>query len=1135
MDVEARTVNSRNFEFLRLHTPELADLGGFAEHYAHSDPASALVKLRLFGENLIADFLQHHKVPRLPQATFLELLQIVEEQSLAPSVVLNKLHALRAQGNRAAHGSSEGVSAQVALWILREAFDLGKWFSLTVHTDETVCTLTFEAPQPEASHAALQRDKKSALQKLAAHEAQMQQLLHELEAVRQQAVTAEKTVEEQQAILAQANQAANALQFDEETTRKLLIDELLVQAGWQVGPDNQSTSEVGKEVEVLHQPTDTGRGYVDYVLWDDDGKPLALIEAKKTAHDAEKGRVQAKLYADGLEQQYGQRPVIFYTNGYDVYLWDDAKGEVPRRLYGFYSKDSLQYCLWKTRERQRLSALGPKPEIIDRGYQIEAVKQVCERFDLHRRKALIVQATGLGKTRVAIALAELLIRAHWVKRILFLCDRRELRKQANNAFAEYINEEPRVYVTAQSAQDRQKSIYLGTYPATMKYFQNFDVGFFDLLIADESHRSIYNRYRDLFRYFDALQVGLTATPRHIVTHDTYRMFDCEHGDPTAHFSYNDAIEHVPPYLARFEVISHTTKFLREGIRYADMTPEQQQQLEEQVEEPALVDYAREAVDKAVFNKDTDRKILRNLMENGLREATGQHVGKTIIFARDHHHAVQLQRLFEDMYPQYMKPKKAFCAVIDNYVDRAEQLIDDFKGEGSNDNLTIAISVDMLDTGIDVPTVVNLVFAKPVKSFVKFWQMIGRGTRLCRNLFGPGKHKECFRIFDHWGNFAYFGMQPPEVVPSVSKSLMQLVFEVRLHIAQEALARQNLLAFTMAVELLEKDVRALPEDTIGVREQWRQVKTVQQEGVIKKFDAATVGLLRMEIAPLMQWRDLDGYEEAYRLDLLIARLQESLLKGSGDFDDLKGDVQERVGELPVNLKQVADKIDWVNQVKDVTFWAGVTVEALEEVRRELRGIMHCRNKPKVVQAPPLEIDVTDIDEQSKHEVVKLEGLDLAAYRHRVEHILRELFDESPVLQRIKAGQPVDENEIRPLIEAVLLRDPSLNVKELLTYFPNKAHRLDLAIRQIIGLDAEAVDRHFTRFVHKYPGLSSHQMRFLALIQKHIVNYGRLEIDKLYEEPFTQLHIEGVDGVFTSDEQINDLLDLIDTINDIAPAG
>lgn len=1128
-------MKSRNFNFLRTHNRELADLGGFAERYAHSDPASALVKLRMFGENLVADFFQHYKIHRLPQANFLELLRVLEDQSLVPSVVLNKLHALRSQGNRAAHGSVGAVSTNTVKWILKEAFDLGKWFSLTVYSDESVRTLAFQEPEPTDTKGALKREKKAVLQKLAAQESQMQKVLQELEAVRQRAATAEKSAEEQKTILAQANQAADALKFDEETTRRLLIDQLLVDAGWNVAPDEESTNEVGKEIEVPDQPTNSGIGYADYILWDESEKPLAIIEAKKTAHDADKGRTQAKLYADGLEKKYGKRPVIFYTNGYDIYIWDDAKGDVPRRLYGFYSKDSLQYCMWKTRERQTLADLGPKSKIVDRRYQIEAVKRVCERFDQNRRKALIAQATGTGKTRVAIALSELLIRARWVKRILFLCDRRELRKQANNTFAEFIEAEPRIYVTAGTAQERKKSIYLATYPAMSKCFQNFDVGFFDLIIADESHRSIYNRYRDLFLYFDAFQVGLTATPRNIVTHDTYRMFDCENGDPTAHFSYNDAIEHVPPYLSHFQVTSHTTKFLREGIKYAEMTAEQKQQLEEQVEKAELVDYAKEAVDKSVFNKDTDRKILRNLMEHGLREGTGQHIGKTIIFARNHNHAVQIQHLFEEMYPQYMKPKKEFCAVIDNYVDRAEQLIDDFKGDGNNDNLTIAISVDMLDTGIDVPEIINLVFAKPVKSYVKFWQMIGRGTRLCRHLFGPGKHKERFQIFDHWGNFEYFGMNPPEASPSVQKSLMQTVFEARMNIAEEALSKQNLPVFEMAVELLVKDVRALPEDSIGIREKWRQVKTAQQDGVIKEFDAGTVGMLRMEIAPLMQWRSLDGREDAYRFDLLVARLQESLLKGSGEFDDLKGDMQGQVGQLPINLGQVAAKIDWVNKVKGVAFWVAPTAEILDEVRRELRGIMHCRNKPKVTKTLPLEIDVTDIDEQRQQEIVRLEGLDLAAYRHRVEHILRELFDESPVLQKIKAGQAVDESEITPLIEKVMLRDPNLNVEELLMHFPNKANRLDLAIRQIIGLDAEAVDRHFTRFVQRYPSLSSHQIRFLALIQKHIVNYGKLEIEKLYEEPFTQVHIEGVDGVFTNQEQIGDLLDLITEVNELAMAG
>lgn len=1128
-------MESRNFEFLRSIHPELADLGGFAERYAYSDPASALMKLRQFGENLAAAFFQHFQIPREPRAKFLDYLISDTFQHSVPSVVLNKLHALRTQGNRAAHATGP-VTTQIALWILREAFDLARWFALTIHAQKDVEQLQFqEPPQAEAdSKGQLKREKKDALQRIAAQEAQMQQLLDELETARLHAAAAEKTLEQQRQILAQANQAVNVLQFDEEKTRKLLIDQLLVQAGWDVAPGIGCTGEVGKEVEVPDQPTDSGIGFADYVLFDGSGKPLAVIEAKKTAHDPEKGRAKARLYADGLEKKFGQRPIIFYTNGFDIYIWDDAKGDVPRKLYGFYGKDSLQYCLWKTKQRQsKLADLSPRTEIVNRLYQIEAIKRVCERFDAKRRKALLVQATGTGKTRVAVALSDLLVNARWAKRILFLCDRRELRKQAHNVYKQFLEAEPRTYVTAKTNEERDKTVYLATYPAMMKCFQNFDVGFFDLVIADESHRSIYNRYRDLFVYFDAMQVGLTATPVQKIARNTFLMFDCEDGDPTAHYSYKDAINDTPPYLVPFRVTKHTTKFLRQGIRYAEMSLEQQQQLEEQVEDAESIDFSKEAVSQAVFNKDTDRKILRNLMENGIRVSDGLHVGKTIVFARNHEHALQLQRLFEEMYPQYMRPKQEFCAVIDNYVDRAEQLIDDFKDAVKN--LHIAISVDMLDTGIDVPEVVNLVFAKPVKSYVKFWQMIGRGTRLRPNLFGAGQHKEYFQIFDHWGNFEWFGENPPEYEPSPQKSLMQKVFETRVALGEAAVQKQHLSALNLAVELLEKDVRALDDRTIAVREKWRQVKTVQQDGAIRRFDTAIIGVLRLEIAPLMQWRGTEGHEDAHRFDWLVGKMQKALLDVSAVFEDLKADLVEWVAQLPVNLTQVAAKIDLINRVKSVGFWSDVSVEALEEVRRELRGIMHCCNKPTVVKPRALELDVTDTEELRAEHLVKLEGLDLAAYRQRVESVLRSLFDNTPALQKIRMGRSVTETELRDLITQVMLNEPDLKVDDLLVHFPNRANRLDLAIRQVIGLDGEAVNSHFTRFVQKYPHLSSHQIRFLELIKRHIAQYGVLQLEKLYETPFTQIHSDGVDGVFTEEDQIDDLLALINEINQLAPTG
>lgn len=1125
-------MQSINFEFLKTENKELALLGAFAESYVHSDPASSLVKLRAFGEDLVADLIVKQQIPRYYQATFVEMLNILSEHNIVPPVVLDKLHFLRKAGNQAAHGQSGKVNRATAMIALEMAFDLGKWFCMVVYSHHGVKDLSFVEPELPVGGGDLLRLQSETLQKMALQEVQLQQLLEQLKEDRciKTAVSELDNVSVA-SIRTQGNEAADVLQFSEAQTRKLLIDQLLVQAGWDVGEGGNNADSVKQEFEIGHQPTQSGKGRIDYVLWDkENDKPVAIIEAKKTALDPAKGRKQAEDYATALEKEYGQYPLVFCTNGYDIMLHDLEKGHIGRRTYGFYNLLSVRYCLWQTQNRDMLTEQNPNPKIIDRNYQILAVKSVCEEFQRGKRKALLVQATGTGKTRVAIALADLMIRCKWVKRVLFLCDRRELRKQAYNAFGEFIEAEPRIYVTAKTANDRSKRIYFATYPAMMKCFQRFDVGFFDLVIADESHRSIYNRYRDLFLYFDAYQVGLTATPRDVITHNTYSLFECEDQDPTAYFSYDDAINHVPPYLSRYRNFNHTTQFLRSGIKYKEMTDAQRAQLEDQVEDAELVDYSKEAIDKSVFNKDTDRRIIRNLMENGIRDVTGQRVGKTIVFARNHKHALLLMNLFEEMYPQYMRPKEHFCAVIDHYIDRAEQLIDDFKGDGNNDNLTIAISVDMLDTGIDVPAVVNLVFAKPVKSYVKFWQMIGRGTRLCENLFGPGKDKKEFLIFDHWGNFDYFGENTNDCEPSVKKAITQLLFEARLDVAETALKNQDLDAFEIMTKLILGDINALPEDTISVREKWRQVKTAQQEELVKKFDAATVGLLRMEIAGLMQWRDIGGYEDAYQLDLLVSRLQKHLLVGSSEFADLKDSLVSQVRELPINIVQVKAKITWIEKAKSEAFWKAPSVAGLEDLREALRGVMKYRNKTGVALPPPLVIDVEDSMEVRDALAQYTTGNDLVAYRKRVEGVLAEIFAQSPALRKIKRGAAVTSEEIADLAQLVADQDPQININDLLSRFPNKASRLDLALRQIIGLDAEAVNTHFAAFVQETPGLNSHQIRFLEMIKKHITIYGKLELEQLYDAPFTTIHVNGISGIFPKEEQADALMDLIERINE-----
>lgn len=1117
-------MKSQNFEILRNKWPDLAELGAFAEAYAQADPSSALVKLRSFAENLTKNIYRELQLPKPDQANLVDLLVNHSFAAIVPRVVLDKLHALRIHGNKAAHG--EPATARTALWLLQEAFDLGRWLSVEYASIPVSQLPTFEVPAGHAddeSKGKLKREKREALEKLAAQEARMEALLAELEESRATVKSAQKKAEEVQALAVSGQHAANLLQFDEATTRARIIDSLLVSAGWQVGPGLASTAEVGKEVEVKHQPTSSGSGYADYVLWNDDGSPLAVVEAKKTAVDPELGRQQARLYADGLEKMHGQRPIIFYTNGYDVWMWDDANGSPPRKLFGYYSKSSLQYLIVQRSTRKPLNAIQPSEAIVNRLYQIEAIKRVSERFSAGHRKALIVQATGTGKTRVAIALVDLLIRAGWVKRVLFLCDRRELRKQAKNAFGDFLSE-PVKTVSSRVNSSASERIFLATYPAMQKIFQSFDVGFFDLIIADESHRSIYNVYGELFSYFDCLQIGLTATPIDFVARNTFRLFSCEGQLPTSNYGLEQAVQ--DGFLTPFEVFEHTTQFLRQGIKLSVLTKEQIQELEDQGEDPSLYDFSSEQIDKAIYNKDTNRAILRNLMENGLRDSSGQLPGKSIIFARNHQHAVLLRQMFDEMYPQY---GGRFCQVIDNYDPRAEQLIDDFKGgaESTNPDLTIAISVDMLDTGIDIPEILNLVFAKPVRSPVKFWQMIGRGTRLRPNLFGPGQDKKVFRIFDHWGNFERFEMGYRPAEPVQSKPLLQIVFEERLALSEAALRASEVPAFENTIELIAADIEALPEETIAVREKWREKRAAAVPATLKGFSPATVATLRQVIAPLMQWRNIRGMTDAYALDLLVTRMQIAVLQKSAVLADLKIEFMDRLSRLQMHLNPVKEKAEIIKHVKSDAFWSGITVAELETARIQLREIMHLNDRRNGISLPPKVIDVTEdaAAVQSNRRATTLKAVDMKAYEQIVEAELARHFETNPTLKKIRAAEPVAEVDLQALVSLVLTQSAEANRTILAEFFAETSKPLSHLILSIVKLDPVVVAERFAEFARVHPGLTAKQTRFLGMLQNHIARYGSITLDRLYEQPFTVVDADGLDGVFSEESDVEDLLNLL----------
>ncbi|MCW7555672.1 DEAD/DEAH box helicase family protein [Endozoicomonas gorgoniicola] len=1127
-------MKSVNFEMLRTRWPELSDLGALAEKYVHTDPESCLVKLRNFLELTVRWLYRQERLQQGYRASIHDLITDDTFQSIIPRQITMKMDAIRIHGNRAAHG--DNIKATDAQWLLKEAHIMGAWTYLKYANGHADDFSKFQLPEaPELSAVSSPAELKKKQEQLASareelEEAQKREIsiLRDLQIAQEKADELEARFEESRK---RGEQVASILDMNEAETRRRLIDSRLTSAGWHVGDDLEDTLQVTQEHPVKEQPTKTGDGFADYVLWDDKGQPVAVIEAKRTKVDAEKGRKQAQLYANWLEKEYGQRPVIFYTNGNDIFIWDDhpARNYPPRKLFGFYSPDSLRYLIQKRQTARPLESIPADADIAGRIYQLESIARVSERFSDRHRKALIVQATGTGKTRVAIALAKKLLDARWVKRVLFLCDRKELRKQARNAFNEFINDP--IYVVGRTDKKYQDTsrIFIATYPGMMNIMdRDFDVGYFDLIIADESHRSIYNVYGDLFKYFDALQVGLTATPVDMIGHTTYGLFKCEGRIPTFEYSLETAVAdgHLTPY----EIITHTTQFLREGINQNNLSDDQIAELEEQGIDPNTLEFDAKAIDKAIYNRDTNRAIMRNLMENGLRDKDQQLPGKSIVFARNHRHAVLLASVFDEMYPQFAGQ---FCQVIDNYDPRAEQLIDDFKGgeNSTNHQLTIAISVDMLDTGIDVPEVVNLVFAKPVKSKVKFWQMIGRGTRLCKNLYGPGNDKTKFRIFDHWGNFEYFEQEPPEGQVNQVKSLAQKRLEAWVELGRVAQKKFEQSALTVIAGQLREQVAALDERSIAVQEKWQTRDRLSSQKVMEQFAPQTQQQLLDEIGPLMQWLDVRGQGSALRFDMDIIAAQTALYTNKDKLRQCQLNVVQKLDRLPPHLAQVQQQGEVINNVRDPDWWQSASFTGLEHVRTRLRSIMHLMEGDITPPPePPVQIDVRE--DEALYEVdrreSKIKSVDFKLYRQQVQGVLEPLFTTHPVLMKIRNGEPVEEKELDELAKLVLVQNPNVDIRVLKDFYPETAAGLDQILRTLIGMDSQAVAAQFAGFAARY-NLSSQQIRFLDMLKNHIRDFGTVEMKQLFEQPFTRIHGEGITGVFTDMTQVMAIKEIVESFS------
>ncbi len=1135
------------FAFLQREWSAVFEAAAKAEGAVHSDPRTACFYARRTLELAVAWAFKHDTALRLPYQDNLSAL--VHEPSFkrtAGEAVFGKARLIIRLGNQAVHGH-RAVPLDDAVVAVRELFHVGYWLARTYgRAGRPAPGLKFDAAAlPKASAAPsqtaeqllrLESDLRARDEKLAALLADRSALDEELKRVR--------------AEVAAAKQAASAQpdthDYSEAETRDYFIDLLLKEAGWPLDRPQD------REFEVAGMPNKEGKGFVDYVLWGDDGKPLALVEAKRTRRDPRVGQQQAKLYADCLERQFGQRPLIFYSNGYEHWLWDDGN-HPPRAVQGFYKKAELELAIQRRTTRKSLAAGEINPAIVERYYQTRGIRRIAEAFERDRdRKALVVMATGAGKTRTVIALADLLMRCNWVKRVLFLADRVALVNQAVNAFKRHLPDaSPVNLVTEKDAEGR---VFVSTYPTMMGLIdetregqRRFGVGHFDLIVIDEAHRSVFQKYRAIFDYFDSLLVGLTATPKDEVDRNTYGLFDLENGVPTDAYSLEEAVRDgflVPP-----EAVSVPLKFQREGIKYDDLSEEDKDQWDalEWGDDDGVPDRVEaEAVNKWLFNKDTVDKVLEHLMTRGLTVAGGDRLGKTILFAKNQHHADFIADRFNVNYPHY---KGEFARVITFKTEYAQSLIDNLSIKDKAPH--IAISVDMLDTGIDIPEVVNLVFFKLIRSKTKFWQMLGRGTRLCPDLFGPGRHKTCFRVFDYCQNLEYFSQDMPAVDGAPGDSLGKRLFNARLALIGELDHRDKARAPTDGVreppaefgdpktndavrtalaELLHREIAAMNLDNFVVRPKRRIVERFAKPEAWIELTSEALSELSDQVAGLPSELDPEN-EEAKRFDLLVLNLQLAMLKSEPGFARLRDQVKALAGLLEEKsaIPMVREQMPLIQDVQSDEWWQDATVPMLESVRRRLRDLIKLIDKKS---RKPIYTDFED--ELGGETAVALpgfgEGTDYAKFRAKARAFLRAHQDHVAI-HKLRMNKPLTAADLAALQR--MLTENGVGAEEDIRRAAEEANGLGLFVRSLVGLDRQAAKDALAGFLTGKT-LSANQIEFVNLIVNHLTEHGVIDATMLYESPFTDLTPRGPDALF-SPAQIDALVGAIDEVRRTAVAA
>lgn len=905
------------------------------------------------------------------------------------------------------------------------------------------------------------------------------------------------------------------LNISEKETRYSIIDPLLRKAGWNLADHTQ----VRFEIPVQNYDKTRVTGFTDYCLYRTNGEVLAIIEAKRTSRDARVGQQQVLEYLTEIEKKQSFRPFAFMCNGEDTFFWDSELSS-ERRVAGFFSRKNLERLLHLKKNRKPLFTARITESIVNRSYQIEAIRRISETIDSKKkRKALLVMATGTGKTRTIMALIDVLLKSNAAQKILFLADRDSLVNQAlTDGFKDHLPHESRTRIRTYDISTDAR-VYVSTLQTLELCYDRFTPADFDVIISDECHRSIYNKFTDVLAYFDAIQIGLTATPAEFIDRDTFKFFDCDGKSPTFLYPFDDAVKEG--YLVDFSVYAAQTHFQRKGIKGVDLTEEEKSILRTNGIDPDELNFEGTDLEKKVTNKDTLRAQWEEFMDNCLKDKSGQYPGKTIVFAITHNHAMRLAETFNEMFPQYPN----LIQVIDSKMERADILLEKFKKESMP---RIAISVDMLDTGVDIPEIVNLAFMKPVNSQIKFWQMIGRGTRnheACKVYdWLPNGKKENFLIIDYWENFEKVKIDDTNrQIP-----IRVTIFNTRLAKLQLFLGDQENPDAKRIIKDLRSDVADIPLESFSVKKVIKEVKDAWQNDFWNYITRDKIEFLKLKVAPLLRFVPGINNDEAF----FISKMERAGLHflQRKDLTTLIESVKEDISLLPTNLAQVAQHISIINDVLKNKFWQKADLAMIDETIDTLAPIMKYKQpRPSLV----IELGLDDIIESRRWVVVRKdnEKVYIEEYRKRVEAKILELSDKHPAINKLKTGEELNIDDLLDL-ELTLSKELkaehiSLDEENMLKAYGVKVGSFVDFLKHALNIVKipsyeDIVKKAFDAFIleHNY---NADQSRFLRAVQNVFVQRRKIEPADLYEEPFTNFGKDAVDKLFT-EEDVNELVKL-----------